>query len=144
MKVLLDTCVLSEARKPDGSPNVKAFLESIPEENLYVSVLTLGEITKGIERLPDGRKKVSLQHWADKLQTVFRDRLIGVDQATAEIWGRLTARAEQEGHTIPAVDGLLASTALRHDFKIATRNSKHFRATRAGLVDPWMAERETV
>ena len=129
--------MLSEARTPDGNANVRSFIDSMPEEDLYISVLTMGEIVKGIERLAEGRKKIVLQDWAGRLQTVFRDRLIFVDDVTAEIWGRITARAEDEGHIIPAVDGLLAATALQHNFQIATRNTKHFKATRAGLIDPW-------
>ena len=137
MKVLLDTCVLSEIRKPDGNPAVKDFVRSIPSDKLFVSVLTMGEIIKGVERLPQGRKRAALTTWIDTLRTNFADRLVAVDPAVAEIWGRLTAMAEHDGHTIPAIDGLLAATALRHDFKIATRNTRHFEATRAGLIDPW-------
>ncbi len=139
MKILLDTCVLSEVRKPDSDANVRAFMDAIPNDDLFISVLTLGEITKGIERLPDGKKKVTLSAWIDKLQRIFKSRLVGVDQDTAEIWGRITARSEENGIQLPAIDGLLAATAIRHDFKIATRNIKHFKQTSAGLLDPWQS-----
>ena len=139
MKVLLDTCVLSEVRRPDADANVWAFMDAIPADDLYISVLTVGEITKGIERLPDGKKKVKLTAWIGTLQRVFKNHIVGVDIQTAEIWGRITARSEEIGVQLPAVDGLLVATAIQHDFKIATRNVKHFRQTSAGLLDPWQS-----
>ena len=139
MKILLDTCVLSEVRRADSDVNVRAFMDSMPNDDLFISVLTLGEITKGVERLPDGKKKVTLSAWIDTLRRVFKSRLVGVDQETAEIWGRITARSEEIGAQLPAIDGLLAATAIRHDFKIATRNVKHFKQTSAGLLDPWQS-----
>jgi len=137
VKVLLDTCVLAELRHPSGHSGVKEAVAKLPDENLYLSVLTIGEIAKGVALLAAGKKKRGLSQWLNELETTFRDRMIEVDAATARLWGDLTAQGQQAGQTIPAVDGLIAATALRHGFHVMTRNTKHFQVIGALILDPW-------
>lgn len=93
MRVLLDTCVLSEIRKPDGNRNVRRAVEELADEDLYISVITVGEIIKGIELLEDGRRKRTLQSWLRTLERDDADRPLSVDREVAHIWGELTAMA---------------------------------------------------
>jgi toxin FitB len=137
MRVLLDTCVLAELRKPDGNPRVKAALAELSDDNVFLSVLTVGEIAKGIALLASGRKRRALSSWLNGLETKFGDRIFAIDAETARVWGELTARAQRSGEIIPAVDGLLAATALRHSLHVMTRNLRHFEASGALIVDPW-------
>lgn len=137
MKVLLDTCTLAEVRKPEGHASVKSAVEEIPDEDLYLSVLSVGEIVKGVALLAAGKKKKALSSWLVALESQFAERILGLDLETARIWGELTARAQKNGIVVPAADGLLAATALRHGLHIMTRNTKHFDATGAFIIDPW-------
>ena len=137
MKSLLDTCTVAELRKPDGNPAVKSAVAEIADSDLFLSVLTVGEIARGIALLEPGRKKKSLGTWLAGLEAQFGDRILPLDVETARIWGELTARAQRTGVTIPATDGLLAATALRHGLHVVTRNTRHFEATGALIVDPW-------
>jgi predicted nucleic acid-binding protein len=137
VKLLLDTCVLAEIRKPAGNPSVKAAVEELPDADLYLSALSVGEIAKGIALLAAGKKKKALASWLVALESQFQERILGLDAETARIWGELTARAQKKGVAIPAVDGLLASTALRHGLHVMTRNTKHFTASGALILDPW-------
>ena len=140
MKSLLDTCVLAELRRPEGHPGVKAAVSEVRDSDLYLSVLTLGEIAKGIALLTSGRKKNALASWLNGLETTFGDRVLGIDVDTARLWGELTARAQKTGVVIPGVDGLLAATALRHGLHVITRNTKHFEASGALIIDPWQTQ----
>jgi toxin FitB len=137
MKVLVDTCVLAEIRHPGGNPAVKAAFAGIDDAALFLSVLTLGEIAKGVALLPAGKKKRELTGWVHGLVTRYADRVLPVDRECASIWGELTARASKSGVVIPAVDGLLAATALRYGLHLLTRNTRHFAATGVLLIDPW-------
>lgn len=137
MKVLLDTCVLSEIQQPAGSQSVKSVVAAVPDEQLFVSVLTLGEINKGIDLLPVSKKREDLERWINGLQSEFSARTVPVDLETAVLWGRLTARMQKNGTILPAIDGLLAATAIRHSMQLMTRNSRHFKDTGVMLWDPW-------
>jgi toxin FitB len=137
MRVLLDTCALAELRDPHGHPAVKATVALIPADGLFLSVLVVGEIAKGIALLADGRKKRALNTWLTALESQFADRILPVDPETAHLWGDISARAERAGLTLPAVDGLLAATALRHGLYVMTHNTSCLAATGALIVDPW-------
>jgi toxin FitB len=139
VRVLLDTCVLSELQKADGSPSVSAFVASLSAKSLFVSVITIGEIAKGIGQLPEGRKKESLAAWFRNLSTLYEDRILGIDQETAEIWGELSAMAHRQGHSLPAADGLIAATAQRHGLHVATRDTTDFAAAGVMIINPWLA-----
>ena len=138
MKALLDTNILAELVKPTANPAVHAALAEIPTPNLFLSVLTLGEIVKGIALLPAGQKKKRLAKWLAGIESDYGERVLPIDSETARIWGELTARAQKKGVIIPPVDGLLAATALQHGLHVMTRNTKHFEASGALVVDPWM------
>jgi predicted nucleic acid-binding protein len=140
VKALLDTCVLAELRHPKGHRGVRAAVAEIDDADLFLSVLTIGEIAKGIFLLPSGKKKRALTTWLNGLETQFADRILGVDLETARLWGELTARAQPKGIIIPAVDGMLAATALRHGLHVMTRNTSHFGASGALIIDPWLDE----
>jgi predicted nucleic acid-binding protein len=137
VKVLLDTCALAELRHREGNPSVKAAVAEVADDDLFLSVLSVGEIAKGIALLAAGRKKKTLSSWLGELESLFESRLLDIDVETARIWGELTARAQKTGVIIPAADGLLAATALRHGLHVMTRNSKHFETSGALILDPW-------
>lgn len=137
MKALLDTCVLSEIRHPKGIAAVRAAVAAFQDESLYLSVLTLGEIATGIALFPVSAKRRQLNNWLIGLDQQFSDRILPIDRETAHLWGELTARARAKGVGIPATDGLIAATALRHGLHVMTRNTKHFAATGALILDPW-------
>ncbi len=137
MRTLLDTPVLFELRDPQGHPAVKAAVDLIADEDLYLSVLTLGEVVKGIALLPASRQKRGLAAWAAGLEAQFADRILAVDHETGRVWGELSARVQQAGLILPAVDGLLAATGLRHGLRVMTRSTPHLAATGVPIVDPW-------
>jgi predicted nucleic acid-binding protein len=139
---LLDTCALTELRDPRGNTAVKAAVALIPDDSLYVSGLSLGEIARGISLLRDGRKKRNLSDWLIGLESQFADRILPVDQETAHLWGDISARAEHAGIMVLAIEGLLAATALRHGLHLMTHNTPRFAATGTLIVDPWREEGE--
>jgi len=137
VRTLVDTCVLSELRRTDGNPRVRARFATIAESDVFLSVLTIGELRKGIDRLKAGPKKHALSTWIDRLAMAAEGRILSVDLETAVIWGEVSARAEKKGRPIPAIDGLLAATALRHGLHLMTRNVVDFEPTGVLLVNPW-------
>ena len=136
---LLDTNVLSEfKRRGEPNPHVKAWLSGANPDLLYVSVLSLGEILKGIERLPLGSRRSDLEQWLEyDLQKWFEERLLSVTPAIAKRWGVLTAQALDKGRPLTVIDGLLAATAMVHDLTLVTRNVKHFADLGLHLFNPW-------
>ena len=137
MKVLLDTNVLSEAQRPQASPLVLARLAAIPSDDLFLSVVTIGEVTAGIKRLPTGRRRRELEEWLAEAVREFADRILPVDVETARVWGQVTARAAAGGRVVHAADGLITATAIRHGRPLMTRIVSDFPATGALLIDPW-------
>ena len=137
MKLLLDTCVLSELRRPSPHHAVTALLERTADEDLFLSVVTLGELTRGIALLQEGMRKRELRDWAARLEREYGNRILPVDAAAARLWGTFTAAAARAGVTIPACDGLIAATALRHGLHVVTRNTADFRHSGALLLNPW-------
>ena len=134
MSYLVDTNVISEARKPNGDANVRAWIASVRPGDLYLSVLVVGEIRRGIERLrPRDPARADLyEAWLLTLRRDYADRLIPVDAAAAETWGRLSV-----GNTVPTIDGLLAATALVHGLTLVTRNAVDFARTGVQLLNPF-------
>jgi predicted nucleic acid-binding protein len=135
---LLDTNVISELIKARPEPKVVAWLDSIDESLVHLSVLTLGEIRKGIAALPRLSRRAALELWLEtSLRRRFAGRILPVDEAVADRWGRIAGAASLKGKSLPVIDGLLAATALHHDLVLATRDSDHVAATGASVFNPW-------
>jgi predicted nucleic acid-binding protein len=137
VKVLLDTNILAELVKPVGHPGVRSALAELPASHLYLSVLTVGEIVKGITLLEAGQKKRHLAGWLVKLEGQYAERILPIDAEVARIWGEVTAKSQRIGMATPTADGLMAATALRHGLHVMTRNTKHFEASGVLIIDPW-------
>lgn len=137
MRTLIDTCVLSEVQRKRGSTQVRARFAAIPDKEVFLSVLTLGELRKGIDKLRTSEKKRSLSAWCNQLVLAAGDRILPIDHDTAVIWGEVTAKCEKKGRSIPAIDGLIAATALRHGLHLMTRNVADFEPTGVMLINPW-------
>lgn len=135
MSYLLDTNVVPELVKRRPSSAVTAWFETIPDAALHLSVISLGEIRRGVEALRDGAKKERLRLWLEQdLPAWFEDRLLPVSATVADRWGRLLAEV---GRPIPAIDSLLAATALHHELRLVTRNVRDFRFPGLEVVNPW-------
>ena len=139
MKILLDTNVVSEARRPDGNPSVRAMLSATANEDQFISVISLGEIAYGIARLKSGKRRRDLEDWVAQLERDFSDHLLPVDRHISHLWGDLAARCDKTGRPISAPDGLIAATAIHHGLRLITRNTTDFEATGVMLIDPWQA-----
>lgn len=137
--ILLDTCVISELARPTPDPGVLAWLDSVNDDALRLSVVTLGEIKKGADLLEDGPRKVRVEAWLDELRATFTDRILPVDEAVALRWGAISAASRRAGRAKPPIDSLLAATAVCHQLKLATRNVADFEGTGAVIVNPWDA-----
>lgn len=138
MSYLLDTCVLSELIKPKPSASVAAWIESCDEQALFLSVITVGELEKGIARLPDSAKRAKLEQWVRRdLVQRFQDRILPIDVAVAARWGSLSGTAEVRGRPLPVIDSLIAATSLHHDLVVVTRNTEDFERCGARCLDPW-------
>ena len=135
---LLDTNVISELVKPRPKANVTAWIEVTDESLLYLSVLTLGEIRRGIAILPQSRRRATLEAWLDKdLRARFEERILPIDQEVADRWGLLTAAARDSGIVLPVIDGLLAATALEHNLTLVTRDTGQIPSMRVAVFNPW-------
>lgn len=134
LQYLLDTNVLSETRRKRADNGVISFLSGADPSTLYLSVLTLGELRKGValkkESDPDAAKK--LGSWVDGLEFSFADHILGIDAATARLWGELSAQRPR-----PVIDTLLAATAIRHELTFVSRNTKDVHDIRVKVLNPW-------
>jgi toxin FitB len=135
LKYLLDTNVLSELFKKHPEPKVSKWLTEADQESLFLSVLVLGEIRKGIEKMEPNPRKARLVHFLEKdIPTQFEERILPVDSEVAEAWGLLEAHASRP---LPTVDALLAATALAHNLTLVTRNTQDFPFSKLKLLNPW-------
>jgi hypothetical protein len=134
LQYLLDTNILSETRKKQANEKVISFLSAAEPSSLYISVLTLGELRKGValkkQSDADAAKKIAA--WVDGLEFSFGDRILGIDTDTAKLWGELSAERPR-----PVVDTLLAATAVVHDLAFVTRNTGDVKDIKLRLVNPW-------
>ena len=134
MNYLVDTNVLCEPAKPKPNPKVMDWLTD-NDSHLLVSVLTLGEILKGIELLPTGKRRRAMQAWFERIEAWAEDRLLPIDQDVMRTWGTYYARHLKRGRTLDVIDSLLGATALTPGLTVATRNGSDF--PEVPLVNPW-------
>ena len=135
---LLDTNCVSELVRVKPEPRVLEWMEAADESLLHLSVLTLGEIRKGLAALPQGRRRTRLETWLEvDLRGRFSGRILPVDAAVADRWGQLAAQARRNGATLPIVAGLLAATALHYNLTMVSRNVCDFAATQVQVLNPW-------
>ena len=135
MSYLIDTNIISEVRKGDRcDPHVSAWYASIVDEDLFLSTLVLGEIRKGVElaRSRDPDKAVALERWLLKIEAAFDGRVLGIDNAVSDRWGRMSAI-----RPIPVIDGLLAATAITHGLTLVTRNDRDIAGLGAAILNPF-------
>jgi len=138
MKAILDTCVISEFIVKQPNQKVVEFLDSLDTDDAYLSVITIGEIIKGIEKLPASRRKTELRDWLqDDLLMRFQGKILPLDTDVIVEWGMLVARIELAGKAMPAVDSLIAATALANKMTLVTRNASDFEAAGIEIVNPW-------
>lgn len=137
MKYLLDTCVISELTKPQPNSHVLTWFEAAQSEDLFLSVITIGEIKKGIYKLPVSSKKQALLLWVTSLLGDYQNRLLPVDLDVIENWSAIIAHAEKNGQPVASMDGLIAATAYTHHLTLVTRNERDFTACNITMINPW-------
>lgn len=135
---LLDTNIPSEFRRDRPEPRVVRWLRSVDEHAVYLSAITLGEIRKGCELLEPGKRRDQLEQWLEReVHAWFAGRILPVDNAVAERWGKLEARRQRLGMPLNTADGQIAATALEHGLTLVTHNVSDFRELGVSLFDPW-------
>jgi len=138
MNYLLDTCVISELVAKHPHQKVVGWIDSIEEARLHLSVITIGEIRKGIEKLPDSQRRTVLEEWLnEQLLVRFAGRIVPIDSGVMLRWGQLTGSLEMAGKTMPAIDSLIAAIALYDNFILVTRNEDDFKYAGVPIVNPW-------
>lgn len=136
MAYLLDTNVISEAVKAQPNPQVVAWLEATPLGETYLSALTLGELAQGVVRAPAERRR-ALESWLRGVKKRFQGRILALDAAVMEVWGTLMGEGLLRGQPLPALDAMLAATALHHGLVLVTRNARHFAGLPLVVLNPW-------
>lgn len=138
MSYLLDTCVISELVKKQSNPGVVRWLDARDQDTLYVSVLTFGELYKGISKLPQSARKDTLSYWiTHDLVARFERRILPLSIEVASTWGALQGEAERRGEKLPVVNSLIAATALIHHLTVVTRNVQDLQRCQARVLNPW-------
>jgi toxin FitB len=138
MSHLLDTNVISELVAKQPNPQVVEWIDSLDPSSVYLSVITIGELRKGIEKLPDSKRKETLRAWLnDDLLHRFNGRILVLDIAVMLTWGALVGRLEKEGKPLPAMESLIAALALHHHCSLVTRNEDDFKEAGISVVNPW-------
>lgn len=138
MSFLLDTNVVSEWIRPSPNAGLVAWTDSVDEDRIFLSTVTVAEVRHGIDRLPSGARRKRLDLWLrDELIPRFEGRILPIDGDVADLCGQILARQEAAGHRIEAMDAFIAATAVRHDLTLVTRNVADFRIAVASLLCPW-------
>jgi tRNA(fMet)-specific endonuclease VapC len=138
MNYLLDTNVISELIAREPNQNVVDWIDSLDPETVYLSVITIGELRKGIEKLVRSRRKDQLTVWLENdLLLRFADKIVAITTDVMLVWGDLTGRLERDGKPIAAIDSLLAATALQGKYTLVTRNEEDFQHTGVSIINPW-------
>lgn len=137
---LLDTNCISELVRIKPEPSVMTWMEAADETLLYLSVLTLGEIRKGLAGLPQSKRRTHLETWLEvELRARFAGRILPIDAPVADRWGLLAAGAKRDGKALSAIDGLLAATALHYNLTVVSRNVSDFTNVQVEVLNPWKA-----
>lgn len=138
MKYLLDTNAISELIAKQPNQQVVRWIDALDTNSVYLSVITIGELRKGIEKLADSQRKDTLNTWlTDDLLVRFGDRVLTVDVDVMLTWGELTGRMERIGRPLPAIDSLIAAQAIHHNCSLVTRNEDDFTDTGVTVLNPW-------
>jgi tRNA(fMet)-specific endonuclease VapC len=138
MNYLLDTNVISELIAREPNQNVVDWIDSLDPETVSLSVITIGELRKGIEKLVASRRKDQLTVWLENdLLLRFADKIVAITTDVMLVWGDLTGRLERDGKPIAAIDSLLAATALQGKYTLVTRNEEDFQHTGVSIINPW-------
>lgn len=141
MSYLIDTCCISELVKKKPNPNVVKWFSDQDELSMFVSVITFGELRKGIEKLPGSKMKKKLNQWVKvDLNNRFKNRVLNINMEEANKWGEILAAAEKSGKSLPAIDSLIAATARVHDLSVVTRNTQDMEGSGADVINPWAYE----
>ena len=141
MSWLLDTCVVSELVRPRPKASVVTWLRERDEDELFLSVITIGELEKGIAKLPASAKRVTLEQWVRReLAERFRDRVLMIDSGIAVRWGAMVGESEARGQPLPVIDSLIAATSLLHDLTVVTRNTDDLERCGARCFNPWIGK----
>lgn len=139
MKFLVDTNVVSEWVKPRPHEGVVAWMDEVDEDRVFISVVSLAELRHGVERMPSGARRRRLDEWLkEELPMRFEGRVLLIDRAVAEAWGRIVARCETAGRPISTMDGFIAATAEAHRLVLVTRNVSDFESSVKEIVNPWV------
>jgi predicted nucleic acid-binding protein len=134
---LLDTCVISEPKQKTPNKDVLDWMKNQKEQKLFLSVITIGEIEKGIARLQKSKKRTGLEKWSSELRTRFSNRILPLTTDVLINWGRMLGELEKKGIVRPSIDSLLEATALTHNLTFVTRNVKNFSKTQVKIFNPW-------
>ena len=141
MSWLLNTCVVSELVRPRPKASVVRWVQERDEDELFLSVITIGELEKGIAKLPNSTKRVTLEQWVRReLANRFRDRLLVIDSGVAARWGAIVGVSEARGQPLPVIDSLIAATSLQHDLTVVTRNTDDLERCGARCFNPWVGK----
>ncbi|MCL5260087.1 MAG: type II toxin-antitoxin system VapC family toxin [Gammaproteobacteria bacterium] len=136
MSFLIDTNVICEFSRPQPNSNVVAWFRQVANEKLFISVITIGEIRNGIEKLAASKRQEKLRMWLEQdLVAWFNDRILTIDYSVADRWGRLL---NENKRSMPAIDSLIAATALHYDLQLVTRNCKDFAIPGLTIINPWI------
>lgn len=138
MKYLLDTCVISEMMKPQPNPSVVEWFSEIPDEEVYLSAVTIGELCEGFQKLPPSYRRTAFERWFRiYVEDAFASRILPYDKEAAKRWADIMARTSAEGHPRPAIDTMIVAIADLHGMIVVTRNERDMRYTGVPLLNPF-------
>ena len=138
MKYLLDTCVISEMMKPQPNPSVVEWFSEIPDEEVYLSAVTIGELCEGFQKLPPSNRRTAFERWFRiYVEDAFAARILPYDKEAAKRWAIIMARTSAEGHPRPAIDTMIVAIADLHGMTVVTRNERDMRYTGVPLLNPF-------
>ena len=137
VSVLLDTCVISEVQRPGGSAQVRAAVDRYASIELHFSVITIGEIAKGLALLSPGKRRSGLEEWLREIEEEHSDRILPISLEVARLWGVQSANNIRSGSPVADADGLIAATAHFYELPVMTRNVRHFQQAGVEIINPW-------